>query len=161
MSLLVLSGSPRRISKWIAVLLAGLFAGSCSAASDPSRHLPLAVRELVEAVTWKHYPVVARYAVGTDGSLAGEIRKRSEAVEMAESEVVDVAVSADGDHAAVLVRYTWYTSRDTTLKSGHELQHWARARGGWYIESIGPPVDPAARRSPFVMEEDDDKSPQN
>jgi len=121
----------------------------------------LAVRDLVEAVVWKHHPGVARYARGTDGSLAKEIRRRSETLEMAESEVIDVAVSADGDHATVLVRYSWYTTRDTTLESGTEAQQWTRSRGSWYIESIGPPKDPAARRSPFVVEEEGTVAPRN
>ncbi len=133
---------------------------SCSPVSDPSRELPLAVRDLVEAVTWKHYPGVARYAVGKDGGLAQAIRKRSESLELAESEVVEVAEGADKDHALVLVRYSWYTTRDTTVQTGLEVQHWARKRGSWYIEAIGPPKDPAARRSPFV-EEENEGSPQN
>ena len=156
----MLSPTLPRFPKSAALLLAWSLAWSCSATSDPSRQLPLAVRDLVEAVTWKHYPVVARYAVGTDGTLAQEIRKRSEALELAESEVVDVVMHEDGDHAKVLVRYTWYTTRDTTLQTGLEVQHWVRHRGSWTIETIGPPAEPDARRTPFVTEEKDSPTPQ-
>jgi hypothetical protein len=118
---------------------------------DRKTKLPYALESFNEAVRWRHASAALQWV---DPAVSAQISDRFRAVfaevEIADVEMLDVRMGADGKTAECLVKFSWYDQRDLTVRSGVELQGWTDTGKGWVLTYQNPPSDPKAQRSPFV-----------
>lgn len=146
------------MKKWIFLIavLAGWLA--CSNSIEKSKLLPLAVEDFNAALLWKNFPVAVGYVGGRDSATtAKRIRKVGSKLNIVEVEPVGTRVAPDGQSAVCVVKFSWHTERDLTVRKGIEEQHWKLLDGRWHIIEQRAPEknEEEGGLSPFVREKPD------
>jgi hypothetical protein len=124
---------------------------ACSHPNEKRNLFPLALKEYNTALLWKNFNVAFSYLDYEDArSEAARLRRRSEQLRVVEVEPLESNISADGESATALVRFSWYEEADLTVQKGSELQQWKRIDGEWRMSGRKLPKDESLAPSPFL-----------
>jgi hypothetical protein len=133
------------------LLLMCFLLAACPATTEKGRSLPDALDEFNEAIVWKHFQVASSFVEAAAAtSVLPRIQAAAANVEMVEVEPVSTALAPDGASAVCVVRFSWYSATDLTVRKGTEVQRWSRISGRWLLVGQEPPPDPKEPCSPFV-----------
>ena len=123
----------------------------CSPAQEAARQLPTALQEFNEALAWKHHQAAEAFvAPDSMQEIAQRLRRVTEQYDILEVEPLGTALSADGESALCVVKFSWYDPADLTVRKGTEVQEWRSINGDWFIVAQRPPADGTGPASPFA-----------
>jgi len=142
------------MKKWILIIAVSAGWLACSNSIEKSKILPMAVEDFNAALVWKNVPVAASYVGGSDAAeTMARIRKVSAKLKVVEVEPVETRMAPDGKSAICVVKFSWHTERDLTIRRGIEEQHWKLVDGRWrMLEQNAPEDDEESDPSPFVRD---------
>jgi hypothetical protein len=135
-----LTASGRRLRSWqkaaLFVLTAFVGSGCFMANMSPAKKIGDTVHDLNDQARWGR---LTDAALLVDPSYRQQFIKDHQRwgddIQLADSEVLQVQIATDAEHASALVNYSWYAMDTMTLRQTTVRQRWSAVSGGYALMS--------------------------